>query len=406
MDFSAAVLTEAQQAFAQEVRAFLDEQLTPEVYAGMRERSSSFDEGFYLALGAKGWLCPRWRKEDGGAELDDVSAKILQAELRKRDAQIGLLATTHLVWPAVEASADPGLRDELRPQVAKGTVRFSLGYTEPDGGSDIAGAKTRAVRDGDEWVINGQKIFTSNVQYAQYVFLITRTDPSLPKHKGLTMFLVPTSAQGFERQPLPTIGDETTNISYYSDIRLPDRYRIGEVNNGWSTLHGPLDVEHHLGEHASKLDPVGPGANYIRNLTRSVEAATRWAKDAPDGDGPLIGDEAFLAGIGHLLTEIEASTCTPAAMAKIKGSDTARLGFEELIDLVGPAATLPYGADGAIGDGIIEFGHRQAQHTATPGGTFGVFRTIIAQHDLGLPRPDYPGRRVFLQGDRPTVTAA
>jgi hypothetical protein len=93
-------------------------------------------------------------------------------------------------------------------------------------------------------------------------------------------------------------------------------------------------------------------------------------------------------------------------MAKIKGSDTARLGFEQLIDLVGPAATLPYGADGAIGDGIIEFGHRQAQHTATPGGTVEVFRTIIAQHELGLPRPDYPGRRVFLTGDRPAATAA
>ena len=132
----------------------------------------------------------------------------------------------------------------------------------------------------------------------------------------------------------------------------------------------------------------------------------RWAKDAPDGDGPMIGDEGFLAGIGHLLVEMEASAVTPAAMAKIKGSDTARLGFEELIDLIGPAATLPYGADGAIGDGIIEFGHRQAQHTATPGGTVEVFRTIIAQHDLGLPRPDYPGRRVFLTGDRPAASAA
>jgi 3-oxocholest-4-en-26-oyl-CoA dehydrogenase alpha subunit len=406
MDFSAAVFTDDQQAFAQEVRAFLDEHLTPEVYAGMHERSSTFDEGLYLALGAKGWLWPRWRKEDGGAELDDVCAKILETELRNRDAQSGMSATTHLVWPAIEAAADPGLREELRPQVAKGTVRFSLGYTEPDGGSDIAAAKTRAVRDGDEWVINGQKIFTSNVQYAQYVFLITRTDPSLPKHKGLTMFLVPTSSPGFERQPLPTIGDETTNISYYSDIRLSDRYRIGEVNNGWSTLHGPLDAEHHLGGHTSKLEAVGPGANIVHNLARSVEAAMGWAKDAPDGDGPLIDDEEFLTGIGHLLTEMEASACTPTAMGKVKGSDTARLGFEQLIDMIGPAATLPRGADGAIGDGIIEFGHRQAQHSATPGGTVEVFRTIIAQHDLGLPRPEYPGRRAFLTGDRPAASAA
>ena len=404
MDFSAVVLTEAQQAFADEVRAFLDEHLTPEVYAGIRERADHTDEGLILALGAKGWLMPQWRKEDGGAELDDVCTKILESQLIERDApaKVG----EQLPWPAVDKFADPGLRDELKPQVAKGTVRFCLGYTEPDGGSDIAGAKTRAVRDGDEWIINGQKIFTSNAQHSHYVFLITRTDPTLPKHKGLTMFLVPTSSPGFERQPLPTIGDETTNISFYSDIRLSDRYRIGEVNNGWSTLHGPLDTEHHLGEHASKLEDIGPGVRYTRPLARSVEAALDWAKDAPDGDGPLIDDEGFLAGIGRLLVEIEASACTPAAMAKVKASDTARLGFEQLIDLIGPVATLPRGADGAIGDGIIEFGHRVAQHSATPGGTVEVFRTIIAQHDLGLPRPDYPGRRVFLQGDRASASAA
>jgi hypothetical protein len=114
----------------------------------------------------------------------------------------------------------------------------------------------------------------------------------------------------------------------------------------------------------------------------------------------------FLAGIGHLVTEIEAGACTPAAMGRVKGSDTARLGCEELIDLIGPAAILPRGAEGAVGDGVLEFAHRQAQHTATPGGTVEVFRTIIAQHDLGLPRPDYPGRKVFLQTDRSAAPAA
>src|ERR1700733_7546105 len=342
MDFSAVVLTEAQQAFADEVRAFLDEHLTPEVYAGIRERADHTDEGLILALGAKGWLMPQWRKEDGGAELDDVCVKILESQLIERDApaQVG----EQLPWPAVDKFADPGLRDELKPQVARGEVRFCLGYTEPDGGSDIAGAKTRAVRDGDEWIINGQKIFTSNAQHSTHVFLITRTDPTLPKHKGLTMFLVPTSSPGFERQPLPTIGDETTNISYYSDIRLPDRYRIGEVNNGWSVLHGPLDAEHHLGEHESKLEEVGPGAGLVRPLAQPVEAAGRCARDVPAGDGPLAGDEVFLAGIGRLLVEMDGSACTPTAMGKIVGSDTVRLGFERLIDLVGPAATLPYGA--------------------------------------------------------------
>ena len=143
----------------------------------------------------------------------------------------------------------------------------------------------------------------------------------------------------------------------------------------------------------------------MRHLAESVDVALDWAKDAPDGNGPMIDDKAFLAGIGHLLTEMEASACTPTAMGKIKGSDTVRLGFEELIDLVGSAATIPHGAEGALGDGIIEYGHRQAQHSAVPGGTVEVFRTIVAQHDLGLPRPDYPGRKVFLTGERAAATA-
>jgi hypothetical protein len=145
----------------------------------------------------------------------------------------------------------------------------------------------------------------------------------------------------------------------------------------------------------------------MHHLGQSVEAAARWALDAPAGDGsPMIGEEVFLARIGRIVAEMEAGACTPGPMGRVKGSDVTRLACEQLIDLIGPAATLPYGADGAIGDGIIEFTHRDAQLTATPGGTVEVFRTIIAQHDLGLPRPEYPGRRVFLTGDRPATAAA
>jgi alkylation response protein AidB-like acyl-CoA dehydrogenase len=262
------------------------------------------------------------------------------------------------------------------------------------------------VRDGDEWVINGQKIFTTGAHNNQYVFLITRTDPALPKHKGLIMFLVPLDTPGIEVRALPTVGDEGTNITYYSDVRISDRYRIGEVNNGWSVLHGPLDTEHSLDDRASKLDDVGPGATIVHHLAQSVEAAVRWAMEGPGGDGAPISDEVFLAGIGRLLAEMEASVCCPTAMGKVKGSDVARLGCEQLIDLVGPEAILPYGADGAIGDGAIEYAHRGVQVSATGGGSVEVFRTMIAQLQLGLPRPDYPGRRVFLTGDRPAAAAA
>ena len=203
-------------------------------------------------------------------------------------------------------------------------------------------------------------------QYATHIFLITRTDPTLPKHKGLTMFLVPTSSPGIERQPLPTIGDETTNITYYSDIRLlrPVPHRGGQQRLVRPAR--PAGRRAPLGGHASKLEDVSGGVCHMRYLSQSVEAAVRWAKDAPDGDGPMIDDKAFLAGIGHMLVEMEAGACTPAAMGRVKGSDVARLGCEELIDLVGPAATLPYGAEGAIGDGAIEFAHRRPSTPRPP----------------------------------------
>jgi len=402
VDFSAVVLTETQQAFAAELRALLDEHLAGDPDARRRESSDDFDEGLYLALGRKGWLWPRWRREDGGAELDEVCIRILETELLNREAPVQGGAA-RLVWPAIEAFGNPGLAAELKPQVALGTARFTLGYSEPEGGSDIAGAKTQAVRDGDQWVINGQKMFTSNAQSANYTFLLTRTDPALPKHQGLTMFLVPLDSEGIERRPLATMGG-WDNIIFYSDVRVSDRYRIGEVNNGWSVLRRPLDAEHHLGSQASKLADVSGGIHHMRYFEQSVQAAVRWALGAPAGDGSaLISDPAFLAGIGRLLAEAEAGTVTPGPMGRVKGSDVAREGCEQLIDLVGPAAVLPYGAAGAISDGVIAFAHRQAQQTATAGGSVEVFRTMIAQNDLGLPRPDYPGRKGVTPSAPPAV---
>jgi alkylation response protein AidB-like acyl-CoA dehydrogenase len=411
MDFSAVVLTAQQREFAGQVRALLAEHLPGTGHGAPGSQLEQFNEKLYLALGARGWLMPRWRHADGGAELDDVCVRILENELDGRDElagtdRLGVLDTTRLVWPAIEKYAEPGLRAELKPRVANGTARLTLGYSEPDGGSDIAGARTRAVRDGDEWVINGQKIFTTNAQHAQYTFLITRTDPNLPKHQGLTMFLVPLDTPGIEIQALPTVGDERTNIVYYSDVRVADRYRVGEVNSGWAVLHGPLDAEHYIGTEASKLQDISGGAGHLRWLRRAVQATARWSRDTAGPDGPALTDPAFATGLGRILVQIEAALATPGPMGRIKGADVAIAGCEQLIDLAGPAATLPDGADGAIGRGVIELAHRAVQVTATYGGTVEVFRTVIAQHHLGLPRPDYPGRKVFLPGAGPASARA
>ena len=398
MDFSAVVLTEAQQAFADEVKAFFDEHLTPEVYAGVRERADHTDEGLILALGAKGWLMPRWRKEEGGAELDDVCVKILQDEIIRREApaQVG----EQLPWPAVDAHADRGLHAELKPLVASGHVRFCLGYTEPDGGSDIAAAKVRAVRDGDEWVINGSKIFTTGAQNCQYTFLITRTDPDLPKHKGLTMFLVPLDTPGVEIQALRTFAVERTNIVYYSDVRISDKYRLGGVNDGWSVLHGPLDEEHSIGGDGDKFGDLSVGTQFVSELSRALDVAVAWAT-TPRADGSRPADDTLVRyRLGQIEMDIQAALCTPGPLGRVKCSETLVHGAAALIDLVGPEALVSEGAEGALGGGYIDFAHRYAQGTATYGGTVEVFRGIIAQHVLGLPRPSYPGSKVLVQKKR------
>ena len=286
---------------------------------------------------------------------------------------------------------------KLKAEVAAGTARFCLGYTEPDGGSDIAAAKVRAVKDGDEWVINGSKIFTTGAQNCQYTFLITRTDPDLPKHKGLTMFLVPLDAPGVEIQGIWAFSGERTNIVYYNNVQISDQYRLGGVNDGWSVLHGPLDEEHSIGDTDDGLADISIGRAFLRPLEAALDTAIDWARDPP---GPTARGQPTTRpcwrGWARIATELEAGICTPGPMGRVKGSLALVEGAAELIDLVGPLALVCSTAPGVPGDGAIDYAHRFAQGTATYGGTVEVFRTIIAQHVLGLPRPTYPGSKVFM----------
>ncbi|MGX7680146.1 acyl-CoA dehydrogenase family protein [Jatrophihabitans sp. DSM 45814] len=401
MDFSRLELTAEQQQFAKEARAFFEEYVTDEIRAESHRSGDGFTESVHLALGARGWLMPAWPVEHGGAGLDAVCVRILELEMaRSRYVDIPI-GTTRLVWSAVEKYLDPELMAELRPQVASGHVRFCLGYTDPDGGSDIANSKLRAVQDGDEWVLNGSKIFTTGAHQTQYTFLITRTDPDLPKHKGLTMFLVDLSTPGVEIQGIHTFGDERTNVVYYGDVRISDRYRMGGVNAGWAVLHGPLDAEHSIGEETSGLDDISIGRSFLRHLELALDSAAEWATTAKRPDGSLAAqDSSVRLRLGKVATEVEAGISTPGPMGRVLGSEALVRGSAELIDLVGPSALLNPGADGATGSGSIDHAHRFAQGTATYGGTVEVFRNIIAQHVLGLPQMDFPGRKVYLPGKR------
>jgi alkylation response protein AidB-like acyl-CoA dehydrogenase len=397
MDFSLIELTDAQHAFLSDLNRFLDNNLTRGVYERQRLSGDNFDEEFHRALGSKGWIMPGWPVTEGGAALDAVCARLLELELERREAPRAVLPMLRLIWPAVHKHARPDLARELKPQVAEGAVRFCLGYTEPDGGSDIAAAKVRAVSDGDDWIINGAKVFTSNAHSAQYTFLITRTDPVAPKHKGLTMFLAPLSTAGIEVQPLQMLGNTRTNIVYFNDARVADRYRIGAVNQGWSVIHGPLDAEHGGGGTVSGLDDISVGASYMRYLQRSLDATLGWARGSTGAEGTRLADDpALLAQFGMLATQVEAALCTPGPFGRVKCADVAIEGSQQLLSLVGIAGTITEGQEGAVGDGVIEFAHRVAQATSIYGGTNEVFRAMIAEHSLGLPRPAYPGRTTLV----------
>ncbi len=239
MDFSRVELSDDDQAFQDDLRAFLKTIVTDEVIARDRLTGENFDEGVHLALGEAGYLATDFKDESEGG-FTRLRRRIWGLEIGRIHTPWFHWGTTAMVARAVEQFGSDELKDEVMPKVLAGEYRLCLGYTEPEGGSDVATCKTRAVRDGDGWIINGSKMFTSNAQNAHYVYLITNTDPDAPKHQSLTMFLVPLNSAGVEIQPLRTVDGDRTNITYYSDVRIDDKYRVGEVNGGWGVLREAL----------------------------------------------------------------------------------------------------------------------------------------------------------------------
>jgi alkylation response protein AidB-like acyl-CoA dehydrogenase len=236
------------------------------------------------------------------------------------------------------------------------------------------------VRDGDGWIINGSKMFTSNAQNASYVYLITNTDPSAPKHQSLTMFLVPLDSPGVEIQPLRTVDGDRTNITYYSDVRVDDRYRVGEVNAGWTVLRDALNDEHGTVERgADGLQKVAAMAEHLVLLAEAIDKVAALAAD----------DDAVKYRLGRGIARMEAAMSTPDMFGRVANAQTMRDVSLELMDIQGAVSTLPVDAQGAQADGGAEYVFRLAGPTGIYGGTLEVFRNMIAQHALGLGRPAY-----------------
>jgi 3-oxocholest-4-en-26-oyl-CoA dehydrogenase alpha subunit len=313
-------------------------------------------------------------------------------ELEKRRAHVPWVTwgTTAMVARSVERFGKPELVEEVLPKVFSGHVRLCLGYTEPEGGSDIATCKTRAVRDGDSWLINGSKMFTTGAHNCQYVFLITNTDPEARKHKSLTMFLVPLNLAGIEIQGIRTVDGDRTNIVYYSDVRVDDKYRLGDVNGGWTVLREPLNVEHGAVEAAPDgLQDPSIMMHQAGFMAQAVDkAVTRVSQPDPDGRRP-IDDGSVAYRLGRSFARLEAALSSPSIFGRVAIAQTMRDISPDLMDLHGTASMLPFGADGAADDGSAEYAYRFAPLAGIYGGTLEVFRNMIAQHVLGLGKPNY-----------------
>ena len=379
MDFSRVVLSEEDQSFRDELRAVLAEIVTDDVIARDRETGENFDEGVHMALGAAGYLAADFKAESEGG-FSRLRKRIWDLEIGRAHTPWFHWGTTAMVARAVDRFGSPELKQEVLERTLSGHYRLCLGYTEPEGGSDVATCKTRAVRDGEGWIINGSKMFTSNAHNASYVFLVTNTDPDAPKHQSLTMFLVPLDAPGVEIQPLRTVDGDRTNITYYSDVRIDDRYRIGEVNGGWTVLREALNDEHGTVERAADgLQKVAVMSEHVLLL---AEAADKVAALSADED-------SVKYRLGRGIARMEAAMSTPDMFGRVANAQTMRDVAPELMDIMGTAASLPVDEKGAIGDGGAEYVFRLAGPTGIYGGTLEVFRNMIAQHVLGLGRPNY-----------------
>jgi alkylation response protein AidB-like acyl-CoA dehydrogenase len=393
MDFSSVELGAEDQGFLDEVRGFLKTHITDEVIRHDRETGDNFHEGVHLALGAAGYLEAEWKTQSEGG-FTRVRRRIWELEKRRFHVPWVTWGTTALVARSINSFGSAELKDEVLPRVFSGHVRLCLGYTEPEGGSDVATCKTRAVRDGESWIINGSKMFTTGAHNCQYVFLITNTDPDAQKHKSLTMFLVPLDLPGIEIQGLRTVDGDRTNIVYYSDVRVDDRYRLGEVNGGWTVLREPLSVEHGAVAAAddglADLSIMMHQANFMATAVDKA-AASVGRQDA--GGRRRVDDGAVAYRLGRSAARLEVALSSPSLYGRVAIAQTMRDIAPDLMDILGAAATLPVETDGAADDGASEYVYRFAPLSGIYGGTLEVFRNMIGQHVLGLGKPAYAPKR-------------
>ena len=386
MDFQ---LPAAAEAFRAEVRRFLAQHLTEEMIAATRD-GTIHSPALHRAIAERGWLSGAVPAELGGGGMDPVELCVLLEELQLHQAPVDALGVAVVTVSMILEHGNEHLRRTVVPRLLSGEALGCFGYSEPESGSDVAAARTRAVPRGDGWVINGAKMWTTLAHVADYVLLLTRTNPDVPKHRGLTFFVVPLDTPGIEIHPVETMGTERSNATFYDDVVLGDEWRLGEVDGGWTVMKTALKYERGIAGGQFPSPPV-------------IAAAIDWAGTArrPDGSRPIDDDEVRHKLVRALI-DVEvcrsfayhtAALASEGAMFGVEGSMTKLFSSESykkhcawFLDMMGADGLLTHDDPEAHMGGRIEEHFRHAPVTAIYGGTSEINRNLVAEGLLGLPR--------------------
>jgi alkylation response protein AidB-like acyl-CoA dehydrogenase len=388
--------TPEHRALRKEIRDYYRQLFTPELRARLdaefEEMGGPVFREVVARMGEDGWLGIGWPTEYGGKGFTALEQFIFWDETYRARAPLPIISV-NTIGPTIMQYGTEEQKAELLPKIIKGQVFFGVGYTEPAAGTDLASLSTRAERDGDEYVINGQKIFTTHAHDADYIWLAARTDPDAPKHKGISIILVPTDTPGFSLTPIYTLGRERTNATFYEDVRVPVSNLVGPENAGWSLITSQLNHE--------RITLAAPGV-----VDRLLDEVWAWAGKTPSPGGGRMLDEGWVQiNLARIYAKLDAMKVlnwrsawsinfgvpdmAEASVVKVMGTEFLVEAYRILLEIVGAAGMIKEGEPGAEFSGLLEIAYRTAGTYTFGGGVNEVQRDIIAAAGLGLPR----GRR-------------
>ncbi len=385
--------TPEQQALRKEIRSYYRELFTPELRraldAEFEEMGGPVFRQVVGRMGRDGWLGLGWPREYGGRGRSAIEQFIFWDETYRARAPLPVISV-NTIGPTLIRHGSEAQKRQLLPRILRGELFFGVGYTEPAAGTDLASLQTRAVRDGDEYVINGQKLYTTHAHDADYIWLAARTDPEAPRHKGISILLVPTDCPGFSVTPIHTLGGERTNSTWYENVRIPVTNRVGPEHGGWSLITEQLNHE--------RITLACPGL-----ADRLLDEVWAWAAHTPAPDGGRMLDQPWVQlDLARVHARLEAlkllnwhsawsvaagePEMAEASAVKVMGTEFFVECYRLLLEVVGPAGRIRAGQPGALFGGLLEQAYRAAVTLTFGGGVNEVQRDIIAGAGLRLPR--------------------